>query len=226
MSEANVQPERYTGAFDFDAGHLALDFGNTADWHAGPAPVERLTSYQDLIHWGLMAGELKPDAAQRLLAYGARFPAKAQTCLVRARELREAIYQLFSAVAAGERPGGEALERFNSELGEAMAHAVLAPQDQGFGWGWREDRELPEKVIWPVVRQAAELLTSPELDRVRECADDRGCGYLFIDRSRNKSRRWCSMESCGNRAKARRHYARVTVPGDPRGPLPARSTQG
>jgi predicted RNA-binding Zn ribbon-like protein len=63
--------------------------------------------------------------------------------------------------------------------------------------------------MWPVVHSAAELLTSPHLDRVRQCADDRGCGFLFFDTSRNGSRRWCSMESCGNRAKARRHYQRT-----------------
>ena len=65
-----------------------------------------------------------------------------------------------------------------------------------------------ERVVWPVARSAADLLTSDLLSRVRRCEDDRGCGYLFIDTSRNRSRRWCSMESCGNRAKARRHYAR------------------
>jgi predicted RNA-binding Zn ribbon-like protein len=60
-------------------------------------------------------------------------------------------------------------------------------------------------MLWPVVRDAADLLTSKELNRVGRCADER-CGWLFVDTSRNRSRRWCSMESCGNRAKARRHY--------------------
>ena len=65
-----------------------------------------------------------------------------------------------------------------------------------------------DRILWPVARSAGELLISDKLDRVRQCADDRGCGYLFVDTSRNRSRRWCSMESCGNRAKAHRHYQR------------------
>jgi predicted RNA-binding Zn ribbon-like protein len=80
--------------------------------------------------------------------------------------------------------------------------------DAEFAWDWAEDPDSLDRVLWVVARSAGELLTSDQLDRVRQCADDRGCGYLFLDTSRNRSRRWCSMESCGNRAKARRHYQR------------------
>jgi predicted RNA-binding Zn ribbon-like protein len=75
------------------------------------------------------------------------------------------------------------------------------------GAGARGRRDLDE-MLRPVARSAADWLVSADVDRVRLCADDRGCGYLFVDTSRNRSRRWCSMESCGNRAKARRHYER------------------
>ena len=63
-------------------------------------------------------------------------------------------------------------------------------------------------MLWPVVQSAVDLMTSPELDRVGQCADDRGCGWLFVDTTKNRSRRWCDMRDCGNRAKARRHYAK------------------
>jgi predicted RNA-binding Zn ribbon-like protein len=62
--------------------------------------------------------------------------------------------------------------------------------------------------LWPIVLAAAELLTSAGRARVRECAAH-GCGWLFLDTSRSQRRRWCTMASCGNRAKARRFYERT-----------------
>ena len=89
-----------------------------------------------------------------------------------------------------------------------MSHLQLAIYPQGFQWEWTEVENTFDRVAWAVARSAGELMTSDRLVRVRECADDRGCGYLFIDTSRNHSRRWCSMETCGNRAKASRSYKR------------------
>jgi predicted RNA-binding Zn ribbon-like protein len=84
----------------------------------------------------------------------------------------------------------------------------ISPTDEGFNWSWQIDENSFDRMLWPIVREAANLLTSDDINRVGECADDRGCGYLFFDTSRNHSRRWCSMEGCGNRAKAQRHYQR------------------
>lgn len=77
-----------------------------------------------------------------------------------------------------------------------------------FVWGWDDAAPALDRPLWPVARSLAELLTSDELPRVRECAAD-NCAWLFIDTSKNRSRRWCDMAVCGNRAKARRHYARA-----------------
>jgi len=84
----------------------------------------------------------------------------------------------------------------------------LEPGGAGFSGSWPAADYL-DRPLWPVARAAADLLQSEQLERVGECADDRGCGYLFLDTSRNHSRRWCSMESCGNRAKARSHDRRT-----------------
>jgi predicted RNA-binding Zn ribbon-like protein len=84
-----------------------------------------------------------------------------------------------------------------------------------FTLGWAETRDELDGCLLPVVRSAAALLTSPELSRVGECADDRGCGYLFYDETRNRSRRWCDMGSCGNRAKAKRHAGKHQDEGTP-----------
>ena len=100
------------------------------------------------------------------------------------------------------------MQVLNALLSQSLPHLKVVNSAEGFTWEWGGDVEDFNQIIWQVARSSAELLTSDQLSRVRVCEDDRGCGYLFIDTTRNHSRRWCSMESCGNRAKARRHYAR------------------
>lgn len=83
-------------------------------------------------------------------------------------------------------------------------------------WTWREDDEALERVLWPVARSAVELAVSGRLDRVKQCpVPDGGCGWLFLDTTKNGIRRWCSMQGCGGRAKARRQYARRQAAGIP-----------
>jgi predicted RNA-binding Zn ribbon-like protein len=138
----------------------------------------------------------------------ARQPQKAQAAFERAIDLRETIYRLFAAYAGQGAVNTGDLAAFNQALSKAMAWAQVVPAAAGYEWGWLEEGLNFEEIVWPVARSAARLLTADNLDRVSQCADDRGCGYLFLDTSRNRSRRWCSMESCGNRAKAQRHYER------------------
>ena len=193
--------------FDYASGELCLDFANTNDWHASENPQERLHGYLDLVAWGEGAGILSANRAEKLRQLAARQPEKARAAYDGAIELREAIFRLFSAISGGERVKDGDLAILNAALDSSLKHQQIALSPDGFAWSWDDEPDL-ERVIWPVARSAADLLTSELLPRVRRCEDDRGCGYLFIDTSRNRSRRWCSMESCGNRAKARRHYAR------------------
>jgi predicted RNA-binding Zn ribbon-like protein len=135
-------------------------------------------------------------------------PQAAAETLSHALEMRETIYRMLSAVAHGEKPDNTDLSRFNRALTGALEKSQIFPTDEGFNWTWQIDENSFDRMLWPIVRDAANLLTSEDINRVGECADDRGCGYLFFDTSRNHSRRWCSMDSCGNRAKAQRHYQR------------------
>jgi predicted RNA-binding Zn ribbon-like protein len=130
----------------------------------------------------------------------------------RAIALREAIYHIFSDTADGEEPNPHDVQTLNRELATAWDHLRLAPTGGGFAWEWVAEGNELDRVLWLVARSAAELLTSGPLDRVRECAND-PCGWLFVDLSRNRSRRWCDMQDCGNKVKARRHYARTKLNG-------------
>lgn len=201
-----VGQEEYV--FEFSGGELCLDFANTVSDRAEAAPAEHLHGYPDLVAWGRQAGLIDGSQADTLLAEAGRQPAAAAQVHARALTLREAIYRMFARRATGLPPAPEDIAIVNDELGRALAHARVVPAGQGFAWGWAQDCPALDRVLWPVARSAAELLTSEELDRVRECAADT-CNWLFLDTSKNRSRRWCDMKSCGNRAKAKRHYARL-----------------
>jgi predicted RNA-binding Zn ribbon-like protein len=173
------------------AGALALDFVNTVDPLVGPDAQELLDRPEALVDWARLAG-LDPPAA----------PTSAD--LRRALEVRRDLHTVFGAVSAGSEPPADALERVHAGYAEALSHARLVPSDNGYAW--RPARG--DTVLWPVLASAVELLTSSALDRVKECENHDACGWLFLDTSRSGTRRWCSMSSCGARAKMRRYRAR------------------
>jgi predicted RNA-binding Zn ribbon-like protein len=189
-------------------GRLCLDFANTVDWHAGVRHgQEYLTTYAELVAWGRHAGSVAEGEARALLETAASQPEQAQAALDQAIALREVIYRIFSALAHDRPADAGDLAALNAALAGAYARLRLRAGEPRFSWAWEPDGPALDRMLWPVVRSAAELLASDELGRVRECAGD-SCGWLFLDTSKNRSRRWCDMAGCGNRAKARRHYAR------------------
>ena len=195
------------------AGELCLDFANTAEWHASDTPTELLRTYGDLVTWSQRVGLVDAPAAGRLLREARRRPGDAAAVLKRAIIVREAIYGFVLALLQKRPPAGSVLEGFNRELRMAFQHVQVVPGPQGLTWNWDFGNRDLEAMLWPILRSAAELLTSERQARVGQCADDRGCGWLFLDTTKNRSRRWCAMEDCGNRAKARRHYQRSRAPG-------------
>ena len=188
---------------------LCLDFANTADWHASDHPQETLNSYADLVSWAKETGILTDLQARQLTCEAAARPQAARAVLERAVILREAIYRVFSDLAGCRLPDASDLTILNGELSEALARLQIVQVADAFVWEWTGGEAALDRILWPVVRSAADLLISEKLSRVGQCADDRGCGWLFLDMSRNRSRRWCDMKDCGNRAKAKRHYNRI-----------------
>jgi predicted RNA-binding Zn ribbon-like protein len=184
---------------------LCLAFANTAGWHAAEHPVEWLVSYDRLVELGQDAGALDASAARGLLDASRNGPADAERTLAQAIVLREAIYRIF---AADDDPAAADIETLNAALADALPHLALVPLGGGFAAAWTGSGDELERPLWPIAVSAAELLLSDGLrERVRQCANH-PCGWLFVDGSRGRTRRWCDMQSCGNRVKARRHYAR------------------
>jgi predicted RNA-binding Zn ribbon-like protein len=194
--------------WDIDAGRLPLDFANTAYWHASNQPLETLEDYDDLVAWSEAAQLLDKSEAARLLASAEDAPKEATKALQKVVSIRDVIYRIIAAVAEGGKPNESDLGIFNQALAAGMEKTEIITTSDGFEWTWGKSDRAFDQMLWPILRATAELLTSQDIKRVGQCADDRGCGYLFYDTSRNHSRRWCSMDSCGNRAKARRHYQR------------------
>jgi predicted RNA-binding Zn ribbon-like protein len=187
---------------------LCFDFANTVSWRTGEQPREKLTSYAGLLAWATRTGILPDRSMRQMLASAQRSPARAAAVLKRAVSVRESIYRTFAAIAAGRRVPMRDLMAVNHAIRESLSRLEVASRAGGFSWQWATHPDALDQILWPIARSAAELLTSSDLERVRLCAGP-GCGWLFLDRSRNRSRKWCDMSDCGNRAKARRHYERA-----------------
>ncbi|MGH9381156.1 MAG: CGNR zinc finger domain-containing protein [Thermoanaerobaculia bacterium] len=193
--------------FDLSGGALCLDFANT--WNNRERPeTDRLRDYGDLLAFALQAGALSAAEVRELAPRARREAKERDAAFARALALRDAIHGLFHHAAAGGEPRAGGLERLNELLRQALCCLEVERRDGGYAWSWAGRDGSLEAPLWRLVHSAAELLTGGELDRVRVCASAT-CNWLFLDRSRNRSRRWCDMTTCGNRAKARRHYRRV-----------------
>lgn len=193
--------------FELSGGALCLDFANTA----GSLPrdsKDRLHGYDGLLRWAEQAAVLGKADRTALARLARSQPEAARRSYRRAVELREAIFRIFSALAAGGRPERPDVETLNAEMRRALPHLRIVPVGGAFEWAWSGTASNLDACLWPVIRSAAELLASDEAGLVRECGSDT-CSWLFVDRSRTHRRRWCDMKTCGNRAKARRHYRRT-----------------
>ncbi len=192
---------------DLVGRNLALDFVNTVSWRARASPEDRLGTYADLVRWSELAGGVPRRSALRLLKSSERRPRLAARVLERARELRECLHRLFSSRARAEPVDPGALRKLNAFLRRAPERRGVAVVGESLVWRPALGSGL-EEMFWPITWSAADLLVGTAPERLKVCAGE-GCGWIFLDDSRNRSRRWCSMKDCGNRAKARRHYAKA-----------------
>ena len=203
-------PEKsYPAVFKFRGGHDALDFCNTVHWRRRPVYTELLTGYGRLIDWARQAGVLTRAEAVALRRRATREPARAEAARRVAIATRDALHRLLAAQAGGRPPKPADDRCVGQALARAGAHAELRRQGNTY------TRRVPagsfHVVLWRVLLAVVPLLTGPELERVGQCQDPRGCGWLFLDTTKNHSRRWCAMEDCGSLDKARRYYQRKTA---------------
>ncbi|HVN03613.1 MAG TPA: ABATE domain-containing protein [Bryobacteraceae bacterium] len=192
--------------FQLVAGHVALDFVNTLDNRYDPERrIDLLPSYARFIAFVRQSGILTAPQARRLVR--AAPPAAARAAHHRAIELRETLHSLFRAVREGRRPHRESLNTLNRVLAEAALARGIDCGNGHFRWAGPDPAATPSAPLLILASAAADLLTSADLASLRECGAP-ACRWLFLDHSKNHSRRWCDMKVCGNRAKAQRFHAR------------------
>jgi predicted RNA-binding Zn ribbon-like protein len=192
--------------FQLVAGNVALDFANTLDFrYHQPRLVDLLPSYVDFTRFANQAGILTTHEQRRLLRGASEV--KAARALNDIVEFREASYFLFLSVVRRKAPDPVHLRTFNRFLSSVQTSDVLLWQEQGFRRIPQPRTESLTSPLGPVIEAAVSLLTSPDRQHIREC-NEQTCRWLFLDKSKNHSRRWCSMQLCGNRDKVRRFHAR------------------
>jgi predicted RNA-binding Zn ribbon-like protein len=189
------------------ATDLCLGFANTLCWRGSDPPTEQLNGFSGFLAWLERNAGVSAGALGHIVDWSEAHRESAAGLLTEAKALREAIYSTFSAVAEG----GEVPEADFTAIADALAQAPARRQLAQIGgrYCWRIEAARPSVpyLLAPVLWSAGDLLLEQGRARVRRCANDK-CLWLYVDRSRTGSRRWCDMASCGNRAKARRHYLR------------------
>jgi predicted RNA-binding Zn ribbon-like protein len=161
------------------------------------------------VNWDVRAGLLTDEEAYVTLSAAAQESDRAEALFRRAIFLRETLYRIFIAVAERHVPSSEDLVALHDAYAEVVTSAHLVATPDGIVWRWPAASDALEKMLAPIIRSAVELLISPEAQRMKVCPGLGDCGWLFLDASKSGRRRWCSMRSCGSRAKMRRYYART-----------------
>jgi predicted RNA-binding Zn ribbon-like protein len=185
-----------------DSRTLCLRFANTAG-----DDTDHLNDYHQLIAWCQHQRALTEESVSRLHDGAMEEPQAAERAFRKAVALRGAVRGVFSAVAARLSPSERDLRALNRAVGEAFKHLRIVQTDSDFQWQWDDTTPALDSPLWLIACSAADLLTSEQRGRIRQCSSA-DCDWLFVDRSKNRSRRWCDMAECGNREKARRSRAR------------------
>ena len=200
-----MAPSMLVSAFPED---LCLSFANTRQWRGTDKPTETLHDSQDLLRWIETSGGLGAEAVRSVHHWTHAHPKRAARIFSKAIDLRETIFQAFSAVAEGAPVASADLAVLGDALAEAPARGRLEAESGAYAWRTPPLQPEASYLLAPVLWSAGDLLLRSGVRRVRRCANPE-CLWLFIDASRMGTRRWCDMTSCGNRAKARRHYDKM-----------------
>jgi predicted RNA-binding Zn ribbon-like protein len=194
-------------------GHLAVDFANTVDDPEGHERYDHAGTYPELVGWSARIGILRPDQADELLKAAGEHPRATSAALKRAHLLRRILNETFSEIAAAnselvddarERTPAAYWAELRPFVADAIRHAELVGAHATYELSWPVTARL-DALLWPIAVAAADLLTAPQLSRLKKCG---GCPWVFLDQSKNFSRRWCAMEDCGTHEKIRRYVTK------------------
>ena len=187
---------------------LCLNYANTLSWRGSDKPVEKLHGLADILRWTEQSDLVRPAATHPLRRWSRTHPAAAAELFAQAIAIREVVFRIFSAMALGASVPRKDFAVLRAALANTPARNQLARSGERCGWWVAPRQPSVAGVLAPVLWSAGDLMLNAPCRPIRRCANAQ-CLWLFIDQSKNSTRRWCDMNSCGNRAKARRHYAKV-----------------
>lgn len=202
----SIQQQRRIENLSLDGGRLCLDFINTISDRYSEDPFDYLSDYEKILEWSVKVRLLMPPAKKELGLIAQKDESRAKKVHGRIIEAREVLYDYFLAIAQNESPDEHTQKQFNGLLAETMSRLELSLSEKlelRHDWRNRTGLKFP---LYPVIKSAYDLLTAGTPERIKECG---ACGWLFLDQSKNRSRKWCSMETCGSNVKAKRYYHRM-----------------
>ena len=213
MSSTTAPPSR-AASLPLVGGDPALDFCNTTSGRETALRIEHLDTADHVLAWARHARVIGEAEAEALAGRALADPAFGRDLLGRALQLRDAIHVAGAAIAARREAPFDTLGTLARIHASCVSRATLIARDGNFGWCWAPQEAPVEAVLGPIAVSALQLLSHGDLSRLKQCCGA-ACGWLFLDTSKNKSRRWCEMEVCGNRAKQKRHQDRRGRGADP-----------
>ncbi|MCJ8521795.1 putative RNA-binding Zn ribbon-like protein [Pseudorhizobium tarimense] len=174
------------------SGNLALDLANTISWRNTSREVDHLATFDNVVAWSKDVGLIGDDFVLS--------PSEQKTLYEQVLALRTAIRGAGSAIANDLDPSRPDSDVIRDIAALALCQASLS------GTPYTLHFEGIYRVTGAIAWSALDLLRGEELSRLKQCPPD-DCHWLFIDRTKNASRRWCDMGTCGNRAKKKAHRA-------------------
>ena len=186
-----------------DGGSYCFDFANTVHSRRDEDTYDYLNTYEDVIDWSERVNLLPKDRLQKLREYAAADKKEAIQKLKEIIEKRELLYVILSSIIQNKNIDETKIGEFNKFLSESLSHLRLRINKQNIIIEWQQDKIDLTEPLWAVYKDAYDIITTAQLDRIKEC---KACGWVFIDKSKNNSRTWCNMQTCGSIDKAKRYY--------------------
>jgi predicted RNA-binding Zn ribbon-like protein len=196
--------------FDLTAGCLCLDFANTVDKRLSSNPEDKLSGYEELVTFGKQTGVFSLSEFRKLQREGRQDKSETSILFKQAVDLREMVFRILAPVAAGREVSEADAGALNDALKKLNAGSLVVPGPGQVAWRWVEKSNGVARLLGRIVRSAVEVLTSDDIERVKQCGAEKCC-WLFMDRSRSRNRRWCEMRTCGSQHKSKAYYKRKTV---------------
>ncbi len=201
-----MSKERSIQTMSIDGNCLVFNFINTVHSRAdGDEPFEYLSSYEKLMEWCERLEVMPPDRIKKLSTISDSNPEEAENSLDEMIKVRGMLYRFFSEIAAGQQVEKSYLDDFNQEMSQSLTNLRFISEGKDLRLDWETEKTDLKEPLWRVMKSAYDALTEETFERIKECE---ACGWVFLDQSKNRSRRWCSMESCGSTHKAKKYYHR------------------